>query len=539
MKIVNLFTTKGKIEKQILFISIVLAIFILVRVFFHTGLINCQSQDDGLYLAYSRALIRGNLDFPTGLVNEKYVNPVWVPKLRLGMLFPTAIFIKIIGLRDFGSAFFPFISSILLFFVTLAFCRLLFKKNTEMQIISILLLTFFPLNVIYSTRIMPDVPSTLFATLGVLLFLIGEKKRKNYFFVLSGISIGIGYLIKELAVIFFLFFPLYYIFLDQRKNIKSNIVKLTYIFVGFLFVYFFETAYFYKETSAFFYRTILLKKVHLQKMEVEYGLTSPSYNLGVLNFFFPSGYDFLYHLKNMLTSPLNIEFAPYGWYFFFVFISIFYAFAYRKKEVYFLVLWFFLLYFYLEFGPTDIFIQNVNGHYVLNYFFIFKEGDASKQANILTIPLILLIAYFLSNVSFGFRIVLLIFLIFTSLITIEKNYSFLRDGINDTREAAMFLKSLPAKTVYTDYLASGQIEYFMGGNYSGSFVNMYGLSLEDIKNGYVIVGGSRGCDILGSTVMEMVPNFAKNPPNDWKLLKVIEGKITWYREANMRIYEVQ
>ncbi|WP_125740468.1 hypothetical protein [Candidatus Korarchaeum cryptofilum] len=86
MKIVDLPVIKGESERQIIFISIVLAIFILVRVFFHTGLINCQSQDDGLYLAYSRALIRGNLDFPTGLVNEKYVNPVWVPKLRLGML---------------------------------------------------------------------------------------------------------------------------------------------------------------------------------------------------------------------------------------------------------------------------------------------------------------------------------------------------------------------------------------------------------------------------------------------------------------------
>jgi len=307
--------------------------------------------------------------------------------------------------------------------------------------------------------------------------------------------------------------------------------------MGFVLIFLLETAYFYKETGFPFYRISLIKKAHLEKMGIEYRLTSPSYNLGFLNLFYPNGYDFFQHFKSMINPfPLNSDFIPYGYLFILTFLSILYIIFFKKREAYFLILWFLVFYLYLEFGFTDIFLQKNGSQYAINYFFIFKETDSSKLANILTLPSILLASYFLIKSPPVLRVFLIILLILTSTIAIEKNYSLLKDGMKDTKEAAMILKDLPPKKVYTDYLAMGQINYFLTDSYSGDFININVMLPDRVKDGYVVVGGARGCDITGNHVLDSVPKFALNPPSEWILIGEIPGKTTWYRSQNMKIY---
>jgi len=524
------------VTKLQVIIGLIFIVFLATRLILNTGLVNCQSQDDGMYLASSMKLANGNLIFPRDFIFANHVNPSWIPYSRVGMVFPTATFIKVFGVNDFATTFFSFMSSVLIFFLLLELCKNFFKKDRCIKIIAVLLLTFFPLNVVYSTRIMPEMPLVLFTGLAILFFIYGTNRKNDLFLIFSGISIGLAYLVKESAIISLAIFPLYYIFLSKNKK---DVFKFGYVIMGFVLIFLLETAYFYKETGFPFYRISLIKKAHMEKMGFEYGLTHPSYTIGFLNLFYPNGYDFFQHFKSMInTFPLSSDFIPYGYLFILTFLSIPYIIFFKKREAYFLILWFLVFYLYLEFGFTDVFLQKNGSQYVVNYFFVFKETDSSKLLNILTLPSILLASYFLIKSPTVLRVFLIVLLVLTSAIAIEKNYSLLKDGMKDTKEAAMILKDLPAKTVYTDYLAVGQINYFLADSYSGNFIDVRSTLPFNVKDGYVVVGGARGCDITGNHVTDSVPEFALNPPTEWILIGEIPGKTTWYRSQNMKMYYV-
>ena len=199
------------------------------------------------------------------------------------------------------------------------------------------------------------------------------------------------------------------------------------------------------------------------------------------------------------------------------------------------VAWMLFIYVYLEIGMSYLSVKNNK----LQYFCIFKEGDSEKLEQILVIPLLMTSSIALSLFPKKIRYICLVFLFSSSLFAVFKSYDVFKDGINDILYASTILKNLPPKTVFSDYLAISQLDHYLDYSYKGNFINFYGLHIEDIKNGYVIVGGARGCDIVGSTVLRTHPQFVFSPPENWRLIKEIPGKKTWYREITMKIYEVK
>jgi len=507
----------------------ILLFSMLIRLFTFTGLTNCHSQDDSLYVNAIISIIENTFTFPKNLINEKYANPVWVPTTRIGMLYPTAFFTMLLGTKSYVFPLFSLLSFFGMLTAIYVFSLKLWSKTIGE--IACFLVSIYPLNVIYSTRIMPDVPMTFFSVLGIFIFLYAPKsKRKKLCLFLSGAMIGIGYLIKPLGVIALL--PLIASSIIQKR--KREILPIT---LGFTLIFLLELLYFFYFTGEMFYKFELLSKIYKQKFEIEYGLHEPSGIFYMFNFYFPHGYEFFYHLKKLFNIfPFEKTMVFHGYLGIAGIASCACMLLFKKlRKFSFIVLWALLIYLYLEFGATYITVENGK----INYFLIFKEADSEKLEQILIIPLCISTAIVLSHAPKNIRIFLLLLLFFTSMFAVWKTHHVFNDGMKDIRTAAEILKNLPPKTVYTDYLAIGQLNYYLDYSYPGRFVNFYGKDIKELRDGYIIVGGARGCDIVGDVIYSISPKFVFLPPESWKLIAEFQNKKTSYRAVNMRIYEIR
>ena len=176
---------------------------IVIRLIFFSGI---GASDDLAYTNYADSLNKGEMQQDTLTLST-----------RLGLVYPVSVSYSMLGVNDFSSVIFVLLASVGNIVLIFYFGKLLF--NEKVGLISAFLLSFFPLEVVYSTKLLSDLPSAFFMALGVYLFLYSEKKKPNpalYFF--SGISIGIGYLIRESALLIGLFFIVYILY---KRRIKK------------------------------------------------------------------------------------------------------------------------------------------------------------------------------------------------------------------------------------------------------------------------------------------------------------------------------
>jgi hypothetical protein len=110
--------------------------------------------------------------------------------------------------------------------------------------------------------------------------------------------------------------------------------------------------------------------------------------------------------------------------------------------------------------------------------------------------------------------------------------------MSDIMRVHEFLKTQPAKPVYVDYLGAGQLDYYGGCKDTRRFINMYGTKANEIKDAYVVVGGSRGCDILGGHVLGLYPAYVWSPQENWRRIASFNNTLNPYRSRTIEIYYV-
>src|SRR3989338_3882456 len=220
--------------KALLFLIVLFGL--ILRLVFFSGM---GTSDD---LAYSRyaASIDGGIEPESTLTLST----------RLGIVYTTAFSYKLFGINDFSSVIFVLLTSLASIILIFYFGKLLFGEKAGLM--AAFLLSFFPLDVFYSTKLMTDLPSAFFMALAIYLFLksekINNKVKSNVYCLLSGISLGMAYLIKELSVLIALFFVIY---MAYNRKIKS---QYWLIILGFVVISFIEALYLLKMTGDFFYR---------------------------------------------------------------------------------------------------------------------------------------------------------------------------------------------------------------------------------------------------------------------------------------------
>tara|TARA_Y100000310_G_scaffold94862_1_gene92636 strand:- start:2755 stop:4230 length:1476 start_codon:yes stop_codon:yes gene_type:complete len=464
----NLF---GKSQFNSGYILILIVLFgISLRLFFFSGM---DISDSLVYSEASHDLLKGdNIDFENSATLST----------RLGVIYPISFSYLLFGVNEFSSILFVLITSIGSIILIYLFGKLYF--NSKVGLISAFLFSIFPLNVFYSTRINSDISSAFFMGVGLYLFLRSELKgNQNYIhYFLSGIFIGIGYLIRESVILIGLFFITY--ILINRK------IKYIYFLVplGILFILGFEMILFYNLTGDPFYRS-LSSQDFLKDAMIKHNY------FGRRNL--PEG---LFHYPWLfLTNKLLVFFyIP-------IFISLLYYFINLNKKISPLLLWFIVLLLYLSFGSSNL----------LNYS---PFGAVARYTTIITIPGILIFSKFIYNVKLMKirklmpTILIVLLVISLSVLTLNDN----RELLKDLKKSYPFIDTLN-KNTYADSRSIMAYNFISDFNLSKNLLE-YPAHFEKINDSFIIVNRNMLRNLLAANNNIVFPEDIINIPAHWILV---------------------
>ena len=470
-------------NKTLFWLAAILLCAIGLRLAFFSGV---GGSDDVLYASYSHYLSKGNFSFPATHHGT-----------RIGFLYPTSVFYSIFGVNDFSSVLLEFAASIAGIILIFYFGKEFF--NEKVGLIAAFLLSIFPLDVIFATKLLPDLPSAFFLSLGVFLFLKAEKnnKQNNVDYLFSGVSVGIAYMIRESALLILLFFLVYVLF---YKKFKSSYFL---VFSGFAIIFLLESYLFFIKTGDFLFRFHSLTSYYPIVAEADEFFGRTSFPLSLL--YFP---------YIMFTD------IQFGSFFTFIFIAIFYNLMTRNKASYPFIMWFFALLIYLSFGSVSL-SQYLPFAAIPRYLFV------------ITFPSVILLASFLTEKSTLTSKVLLPGILFFLLIS-SIGFIYLdkasRNSIDSERKIIKHVNSLD-KPVYTDYRTKMVLEYLSA--FSNSNIKQFmhvenGKTMNDIdlasaRDSYIFVDHRVIKNLLKPHPFIEFSKEIDNPPKNWVVVKEIKN----------------
>ncbi len=456
--------------KMLLFIVVLFGL--ALRLFFFSGM---GASDP---LAYSKA------------ANEidKGIDPNSTLTLttRIGLIYATALSYNLFGINDFSSVLFVLLTSIGNIILVFYFGKLLFNK--KIGLMAAFLLSFFPLDVVYSTKLISDIPSAFFMSLGVYFFLYSEIKSKlkyNIGYYLSGLFIGIGYLVRESALLIGIFFLIYA--LSKRK------VKKEYFLValGFLTIFIIELGVFHALTGDPLYRSTASQEYLLESH-------SSRNHFGRLDF--PTG---LFHYPYIILTTNLISYFYVS-----IFIAMIYCWNYRKKETLVIQIWFISLLLYLSFGSSS-----------LTSYAPFRAVD--RYLTIITIPGILLLAFFLSEKKTIIKKIImpliLTILLLTSVVSVYLRED--RDVLKNLKEANPYIKNLD-KTTYIDSRSLKALNYIS--EYKNTLnLKPYPKDLTSVNDAYLAINKWMIRNLREANKNRKFPKEIDSPDKNWIKIKEI------------------
>ncbi|MBI1935288.1 glycosyltransferase family 39 protein [Candidatus Woesearchaeota archaeon] len=429
-------------KRNFLLLALIVAFGLFVRLAFFSGI----DTSDGLFnTKYSFDISRGV--FPT---TQNHANS------RIGLLIPVAMMYSAFGVNDYTSTALVLLTSLAGIVMIYFFGSLLF--DDKIGLLSAFMLSFFPLDVIYSTKFLSDAPSSFFVALSIFLFLKAEiSSRKSIpisLYAFSGLSLGIAFSIREMAALAILVFLAYALY---QKRLKSGHFILM---AGFMLVLSLEMLFFYAETGNPLYRFSSLSSFYVNALVQDnfYG------RVHLLNFFLAWPY----------VIFANIQL---GYFYAFIGLAAFYWIINRKKVTNYLVIWLLLIIIYFNYGTSSI-----------SRYAPFLA--VARYLSIVTVPGILLLAAFLMEKNTIIRKVVLPFsLIFLFCVSLGSAYlDDFRNQLGTLKESYPFIKSLD-KPVFTDSKSKLAIEYLSGYGNSVNLVDMesYTKSLNSLRDSYVVI----------------------------------------------------
>jgi hypothetical protein len=482
---------------------------------FFTGIVYVDSQDEGIYLTSAHSLINGyfTLNNYANYNSSHIANPAEAFKFRPMVFYPPFLFFTIFGITNLTAVLFSIICSLLLIVVIFELGK--FLVNEKVGLLSAFLIVIFPLNIIYSTRLMPEAALSLFFALSVLFFLKAAKtsgkiimSKDKLFYFLTGLSIGLGYLTK---ITIFLVIPIILLITITQKKFSR---KYIFIVLGFLLILIPEGLYYYSVSGDFFLNLDISTSVYKHKYMYE-NVQHLDFNIFRLSYTDSAPLYYLPTMTGLITHKTNLNYL--GLFYWFFIASIIFAFWKKMPNRNILLIWTAVLFLYLEFGNVGI--TFINGH--INYMLISKH---EHYLAILTAPLTIFLGFMLSRIKKPLFITIVTVLSLTSLILVNNNIEFLRSGVKAIENAADFLE--PDKPIYTDYMAAGMLAF----NYGFKKDHLIKLFPENqtIKDAYVITGGSRGMDISCKYIEELKPDYFANASKSWNIVKIIENPARKY-----------
>ena len=435
-----------------LFLIVIIGLFI--RVYYFVGL---NWSDDVYYVYLAHQVLEGEF------------KPSHMTSLRLAMIFPLAFFFKIFGYSQISGVLYPLICSIGNIILAYILAKLVLGEKAGL--ISALIMAFYPLDVNYATWIMPDVPLSFFHGLSVYLFLLGEKNRSSFKMILSGIFVGISYLLKYSGLLILIFFACY-IFIRFLIYRKFEIFYLYSIF-GLLIVFFVEGIYYYFSVGDFLLQFHSGFEYYSQKERLKYEFNT----------------DFSFYPKIMFNLDTNWRFMVdnkytyFGIFYYLFILSSIYLLLKRQSSAYLFLLWFASVFLYQQFGS-------------MSYKEYIPMHRLDRHLTTLSIPSVIIVATFFNSIlnikpikNLGLLVLVLLLLSFLSYL--ENITELQRDAVKDTHLIFDELKKLPEKKVFSDSGTIGHLNFYFGFKRKDLYSLDY-KTCEDLKDSYVVINATRG-----------------------------------------------
>ncbi|MCD6367490.1 MAG: glycosyltransferase family 39 protein [Candidatus Aenigmarchaeota archaeon] len=516
------FVKKLKKVKPEFWLVLILIFALSIRLYFFVGI---GFNDDSYYLEFASHMYK----------DEKFVPPSSVSwGTRIGVYYPVVLFWKLFGINELSTSMYFILSSLGSIVVIYFMGKELFDPSAGL--IAAFLLSIFPMNIVYASQVGPDIPFQFFSATTILLLIKSEKYQRYIYPFLSGLFLGLAYLVKSTAVLLlpiFLFLILIF-FLSSGSKFRKHFTKrriFTYflIFLGFSLVFSVYVLHLYTLSGQWFYG----EKVR------SYSFTHDK----------NSNSDFMWYPNVMFNHQESyfkwIHDVPmFGFFYYFVVLASAYLLYERDLNSIFLFLWFIFLFSFFEYGLQFYCTK------IMSYCLYSRHP---RFLTIFTIPSVLLISRFLTYNNERWRKYLLVtsilFLVFTSLYYTYQSHTFLRNGMGTLRESAYFLEKMPLKTIYIpDGWDISKLKFYFRYNetyiqnlkiYECGFINCsdpYYNNGSFIHDSYVITW----LDPYTWINRHQYPDFMKNPPENWKLLKEINLKnYGIFAKYKTRVYYVK
>jgi len=491
----------NRAEKKPVIAILILALLLRIALF-----VGANFNDDMEYLFTARSLALGRLnEYPIGSIDS----------LRLMIVFPMSVIFRFIGINEFSASLYFLLSSLGSVLLTYLAAERMFNRVTA--IVAALFYATFPLDIAYSTQLVPSEPLTFFFLLSFYMFLRAEKhnkpklKHKTAFLLLSGVFLGFAYMCNIRAILFALLFPLLAIF-DMIKE-KSFVIKRAYIWIllGFIIIFIYESLVFYGAVGNPLWR---LKIYHQAEQTVNTN-TSLQYYPRIL---------FKIRNVNFLFQEGNFGFFAYA-----TICSFIWLLFKRDEKSYFMIIWLILTLLYLQFGVMT-----------------FQLRAIAKWARYLVtlLPFSVIITARALKLL-GKRTLSKMFIVCCILFLTASNIYFSIGSVNgyllntaDFKATYDTLKELPEKKIYTDSGSHGYLMLYF------KFKRDIGVieatkDVNEIKDAYVVINGSLGI-VASSEMRARLPTYASDIPKYWSLVKEIKAAHQgFYRTFNPKIYYVK
>jgi 4-amino-4-deoxy-L-arabinose transferase-like glycosyltransferase len=397
------------------------------------------------------------------------------------------------GVNEVSSSLYILISSILLIFLTYRIAGHFLGK--EGGYIAALLQAVYPMDVLSSTALYPDIPTALFVGLGIYLFYRGAHGKGKRYLLASGLMVGIAYTVKMTGLFSVPLIMGYAIYMMvKEKRIKWS---YSWTLLGFMAIFAAELIFF-----------------HISKGDMLYRFHSLSvHNQGPwsgLPLYLKRGYTarLLYQYPMVMLFYL----PHFGLFYWFTFAAAGYLLAVKDKKGRFPMVWWLVLFLMLNFGSTSL------SRYI-------PLPPVSRYSFILLLPANIVLACALVKLTAGvdFRkwartigYSALMVLILSSIYIVVKERA---RGSYTERAISAYFNGKPDKPIYTDSRTTAVLEYYFGYRNLDLLRNFEGVHLESVRASYVVVNLPR-LRFLNKYYGKLFDPILFKPPPTWKRVAI-------------------
>lgn len=514
----------------------ILLVAALLRAAFFIGLVSGDPQDDGIYYSQALAIYASggnNLDRFRGPPPNHLYNPIDQFPLRPMVIYPVAAAFFLFGPGEVAATLWAFLCSLVTAGLVYRIGTLVDGRSTGL--LAALLCAFYPLEVINATRILSDVQVGMFAALALLLVLEGFRRDRASLFALAGAAVAGAYLANARGLIVLLVLTVCLGvegFFARRPRPQQAPLLLA---AGFAAVFAVEAAVYSVRTGD----PLLSYHVQSGASHFKY-LNEPVADMdwGPILIRYTNG-----EPLDLLRAVLGLTHRPdqFGLFFWLFFASAIYCVVKRRALL--LVAVAAALCVYLEFGPVGLAWDGAAGK--LHYLMVFKQD---RFLLTVSAPLLVLSAIALQALGARTRVALvavLVILSITSFSATASTRSHYRGGLQDLRTLSRHVAERPEVTFFGDLWAVDHLRIFSGHRAQNLRVLTHETRPEDLRGACVILGGSRGVELLADYVESRLPPFARDvlvtgrAPEGWRLVEQIPGPRTAQRRHDAVLYCVE